>query len=37
MKLEEVLSSLKDQIKDGVSQAVNGKSRAKKRLVHKFG
>lgn len=35
-KLEEAVSSLKDQIEDGMYQAVHGKSRAKKRSAHKF-
>ena len=35
-KLEEAASSLKDQIEDGMHQAVHGKSRARKRPGHKF-
>jgi len=35
-KLEEAASSLKDQIEDGMHQAVHGKSRARKRTGHKF-
>ena len=35
-KLEEAASSLKDQIEDGMHQAVHGKSCARKRSGHKF-